>query len=93
MWKRIACSQVENIFLKIPSISKKNILMLAISIVLQHFGMVGIDTGLKVILSLSGAVVAAIVNKLEILSKPERIENIVHFIKTISKLANLFKLR
>ena len=65
--------------------------MLAISaIVLQHFGMVGIDTGLKVILSLSGAVVAAIVNKLEILSKPERIENIVHFIKSISKLANLF---
>ena len=55
--------------------------------------MVGIDTSLKVILSLSGVVVAAIVNKLEILSKPERIENIVHFIKTVSKLANLFKLR
>ena len=93
MFKRKVCSQVKSLY-KYSQFQNIFILMLAIyvyDIVLQHFGMVGIDTGLKVIISLCGAVVVTISKKHEILSKPDRIESIVHFIKTISKLANMFK--
>ena len=93
MFKRKVCSQVKFLY-KYYQFQNIFILMLAIyvyDIVLQHFGMIVIGTGLKVIISLCGAVVVTISKKLEILSKPDRIENIVHFIKTISKLANMFK--
>ena len=93
MFKRKVCSQVKFLY-KYYQFQNIFILMLAIyvyDIVLQHFGMVGIDTGLNVIISLCGAVVVTISKKLEILSKPDRIANIVHFIKTISKLDNMFK--